>query len=126
MWRLWLGIFILIAFLVLGMWISSSMDKVHLTVSGQLEEAAQLALSQQPEDAYRLAMEAKVLWEKNWNSSACVADHAPMDEIDGLFSQLEGYYRAQQPGDFSVCCSRLSMLVEAMSEAHSVTWWNLL
>ena len=126
MWRSWLGIFILVGFLVFGFWISCSMDQIHLTVSGQLEDAAQLALSQQPEDAYRLAMDAKALWEKNWNGSACVADHGPMDEIDGLFSQLEGYYRAAQPGDFAVCCSRLSMLVEAMSEAHSITWWNLL
>ena len=126
MWKLWFGISLLVALLVLGLWITDSMDRVHLTVSHQLTDAAELALSDREEEAYRLAMAAKANWEKHWNISACVADHGPMDEIDGLFSQLDGYYRAAQSGDFAVCCSRLSMLVEAMSEAHSITWWNLL
>ena len=126
MWKLWLGILILTTLLALGIWINRSMEEVHLTISDQLSDAAELALSDQPENAYRLAMEAKANWEKNWKLSACVADHGPMDEIDGLFSQLDGYYKAAQPGDFAVCCTRLSMLVEAMSEAHSITWWNLL
>jgi len=49
-----------------------------------------------------------------------------MDEIDSLFAQLEVFRQAGLWGDFSACCRRLSRLIEAMAEAHSLTWWNLL
>ena len=126
MGRLWLGIGILVLFLVLGLWISHCMDSVHLSIANTLETAAEQALSGDLDAAAQTAQTAKVSWEKHWHGSAVVADHAPMDEIDGLLAQLECYSRADQPGDFAACCTRLALLVEAMSEAHSLTWWNLL
>ena len=126
MGRLWLGIGLLALFLVLGLWIGHTMDAVHLSIADTLEIAADQALSGDMEAAMETADEAKASWEKHWHGSATVADHAPMDEIDGLIAQLECYNRADQPGDFAACCARLSLLVRAMSEAHSLTWWNLL
>ena len=126
MGRLWLGIGILVLFLVLGLWISYSMDSVHITIAQTLETAAEQALSGDLATAANTAQKAKASWEEHWHSSAVVADHAPMDEIDGLLAQLDCFSRANQPGDFAACCTRLALLVEAMSEAHSLTWWNLL
>ena len=126
MGRLWLGIGILVLFLVLGLWISSAMDSVHVAIAHTLETAAEQALSGDLATATQTAATAKISWESHWHSSATVADHAPMDEIDGLMAQLECYSRANQPGDFAACCARLALLVEAMSEAHSLTWWNFL
>lgn len=126
MGRLWLGIGILVLFLVLGLWISCCMDSVHLNIANTLETAAEQALSGDLATAAKTAETAKIAWESHWHSSAAVADHAPMDEIDGLLAQLECYSRANQPGDFAACCTRLQLLVEAMSEAHRLTWWNLL
>ena len=126
MGRLWLGIGILVFFLVLGLWISNAMDGVHLTIADTLETAAEQALTGDLPTALETAQQAKTAWEKHWHGSASVADHSPMDEIDGLMAQLEPYARANQPGDFAACCKRLVLLVEAMTEAHSLTWWNLL
>lgn len=126
MGRLWLGIGLLVLFLVLGLWISYAMENVHMGIADSLETAAEQALSGDLPAAMETAKKAKTSWEKHWHGSAAVADHAPMDEIDGLLAQLECYGKAEQPGDFAACCARLSLLIQAMSEAHSLTWWNLL
>ena len=122
MGRTALGIGILVALLLLGLFAWSAMDRVHLPIAALLQKAA----AQPLEEGWGTAREAKALWEKYWRFSAILADHAPMDEIDGLFAQLEAFRAAGLSGDFSACCLRLSMLIEAMSEVHSLTWWNLL
>ena len=45
MGRFWLGIGILVVFLVLGLGISSAMDDVHLAIADTLDAAAEQALS---------------------------------------------------------------------------------
>ena len=126
MGRFWLGIGLLALFLVLGFWISAAMDQVHLDISDTLELAAQQALDGDLDAGKETAQQAKKQWDKHWHGSAAVSDHAPMDEIDGLLAQLECYSRAGQTGEFAACCTRVSLLVRAMSEAHSFAWWNLL
>ena len=126
MGRFGLGIGLLVLFLVLGFWISAAMDSVHSDISDALELAAQQALDGDMDAGMETAQQAQAQWEKYWHRSAAVADHAPMDEIDGLLAQLECYNRAGQPGEFAACCTRVSLLVRAMSEAHSLVWWNLL
>ena len=126
MGRFWLGIGLLVLFLVLGIWISVAMEAVHSDISDKLAFAAQLALDGDIDAGVETAQQAKKQWDKHWRGSAAVSDHAPMDEIDGLLAQLECYSRTRQPGDFAACCTRVSLLVRAMSEAHSLVWWNLL
>ena len=117
-----LGIGILVALLLLGSFAAIAMDRIHLPIATLLQQAADQPL----EEGILTAQKAKVMWEKYWQFSATLADHSPMDEIDGLFAQLEAYQKAGLSGDFSACCLRLSMLVEAVAEAHRFTWWNLL
>ena len=126
MYRGWLGAGLLALFLALGAVTMELMDRAHLPTGDLLEQAAESALAGDFTQGVNLGMEAKNRWKRQWQATATVADHAPMDEIDGLFAQLAVYHRAAQPGDFAACCTRLSMLVAAMSEAHSLTWWNLL
>lgn len=117
-----LGIGILLGLLILGLLSGMAMDRIHAPITALLQQAA----DQDFNEAITTAQKAKTLWEKYWQFSATLADHSPMDEIDGLFAQLEAYEKAGLQGDFSACCLRLSMLVEAMAEAHRLTWWNLL
>ena len=124
--RFLLGAGILLALLVLGLWISFSMTQQHQAISHTLEEAAQQALSGDPDSGHALARQAHQSWDSHWRSTASVADHAPMDEIDGLFSQLEVYAQTGQTSAFAANCSRLAKLIDAVGEAHSLTWWNLL
>lgn len=124
--KLWLGVGILLLFLTLGLWTNHAMDDIHMDIANTLDIAAEEALSGNLTAGQEIAAKAKASWDTHWHSSAAVADHAPMDEIDGLLAQLECYGRANQSEDFAACCARLSLLVRAMCEAHALTWWNLL
>ena len=124
--RFWIGVGLLLAFLGLGLWVSKAMDDVHVPVMQLLEQASDAALEGDLETGASLADRAHAEWERHWRGTAAVADHAPMDEIDGLFALVLRYARAGSVADFVAGCGRLSKLVEAIGEAHSPKWWNLL
>lgn len=126
MGRFWLGIGILAAFLGLSLYVAAAADETNQQISGILEQAAQDALAGDLDKAVTLAQQAQTQWQKNWHSTAAVADHAPMDEIDGIFNQTFAFAAAGSAQDFAACCARLSGLVAAVGEAHSLSWWNLL
>ena len=121
-----LGILILAIFLVLGLGIAWGMDTMHLDVADDLSLASRQVISGNWEEGVTLAKRAKGEWEKNWQKTACVADHAPMDEIDGLFAQLQAFEKPEEAVHYSATCAELSKLVEAMADAHRFSWWNLL
>ncbi len=124
--RFVLGVVILAVFLALGLGVAWEMDGMHLDVSDNLSLAARQVISGQWETGVSLAKKAKADWEKNWQKTACVADHAPMDEIDGLFAQLQAFENPEEAVHYASVCAQLSTLVEAMAEAHQFSWWNLL
>lgn len=124
--RFWVGVALLGIFLGFGLWVAETMDSVHMPIAQKLEQAAQDALDGDMGSGVARADEAYKEWERCWRGTAAVADHAPMDEIDGLFAQVQSYARAGNGADFAACCSRLSKLVEAIGEAHDPGWWNLL
>ena len=86
------------------------------------EEAARTGTR---EEALELTRKAERLWKKGWHRVAVIADHTAMDEIDGLFAQMEHYAR-EGSGLFGAGCARVRELVSAISDGHRLTWWNLL
>lgn len=124
--RFWLGIGLLVLFLVLGLWIGNTTNNANQTVAQTLDQAAAQTLQGDPETGVALAKQAHSQWDDSWHGTASVADHAPMDEIDGLFAQLEMYGETKQYADFAAYCARLAKLVTAVGEAHVLNWWNLL
>lgn len=124
--HLYLGMVILLVFLILGILVAVFMDAACDPISMQLEDASREALSGNLEKGILLAAEAKSRWNEAWQKMATVADHTPIDEIEGLFAEMEVYAQARENVHFSACCAQLSELMEAMAEAHSLTWWNLL
>lgn len=126
MGRFWLGIGLLVGLLALGLWVSTAMNGLHSPISQTLETAAQRCLAGDTEGGVSLSRQAQHSWQTHWRCTASVADHTPMEEIDGLFAQTEAYAKAGQWADFASHCARLAKLVEAVGEAHSLNWWNLL
>ncbi len=126
MGRFWLGVGILAVFLGLGLYVGAAAEGTNQEISGILEEAAGQALEGDLEGGLVLARQANSLWQSNWHSTAAVADHAPMDEIDGIFNQAFAFGKGGKAQEFAACCARLSGLVAAVGEAHSFSWWNLL
>lgn len=124
--RFMLGVVILAIFLMLGLGVAWGMDEMHLDVSDHLSLAARQVISGDWEAGVSLAKQAKEDWEKNWQKTACVADHAPMDEIDSLFAELQAFEKPEEAVHYAATCAQLSVLVEAMADAHRLSWWNLL
>lgn len=124
--RCWFGGALLLVLLLGGLLVTGGMTRTHEAIAGELKQAARAA----EEENWQLSAEkirsAGDKWEKKWRFSAAFADHEPMEEIDGLFAQLEVYQHMQDPEALAAVCAQLSRLVEAIGEAHALNWWNLL
>ena len=123
--RGWLGLGILLVFLALGLWSSRTVERIYTPLTRQLEEASAVALSGDLERGMHLAQAARDTWHAYWRKTAALSNHAPMDEIDALFSRTVIFAQAGNRTDFAAHCAQLSALVEACAEAHRLTWWNL-
>lgn len=124
--RGWLGLGILVFFLVLGLTVGSWMDRCHASTGQWLEEAAEKTLSGDWEAGTALAEDAKQKWQQQWRYTAIVADHTPMEEIDALFAEMEVYSRCQEMPHFVACCKELAQQITAVAQAHTFSWWNIL
>lgn len=124
--RFYLGSGILLVFMILGIVVALSMDAACDPIARQLGDASREALFGDLEKGILLATEAKTNWSASWQGMATVADHTPIDEIEGLFAEMEVYAQARDSVHFGACCAQLSQLMEAMADAHAFSWWNLL
>ena len=105
---------------------SWGMQEAVRPVTQQLQQAAEAAHSGETARAILLAQQAGDLWNDRWGVMALVADHEPMDEIDGLFAQIVFFAHARDGQQLGACCARVAELVEAMAEAHALSWRNVL
>ncbi len=121
-----IGLWLLIALLLIGVLSSFSMVRISRPIGEMMAQAAAAALREDWEYAEALAGHARARWKKYWNFCAAFADHAPMENINGLFAQLEVYAQSRDPQNFAAVCAQLSEDTLAIGEAHSLTWWNLL
>lgn len=124
--QFWIGIGLLAVLLGLGIGAAWGMETVYSPVSGHLERASLAVMEENWAQAERCCHQAKKEWEQAWGLTAALANHTPMEEIDSLFSQMEVYVRCRDRAEFSACCASLSRLIRAMSDAHSLAWWNFL
>ena len=120
--RFWYGLGILAIFFGLGLWAAMGMEKMHVPVTEHLEQAAQTALSGDVTGGAAQAEQAEKVWQKCRSLTAAMADHAPMEEIDSLFAQVQLYAQAGSGVDFAAYCRRIARLVEAVAEAHGLNW----
>ena len=123
MGRFWIGVGLMVLLLGIGLYSAYAVDASHEPIAQALEQAAETQDSRQAE---ALLQQAKKAWEHHWHGTAVLADHGPMDEIDSLFAQAQAYANAEQMGDFSAFCLRLSQLIRATADQHQPTWWNFL
>ena len=124
--RLWIGIGLLAAIIILGFWTSCRMEDIHTSISSDLRRAAQAAQSEQWDTADRLGQATQAQWQESWDFSAILADHTLLDEIDGLFAQAEVYRKNRDAVRYAAFCARLSTAIDALQEAHRLSWRNLL
>ncbi len=123
--RLWIGIGVLLVLLVLGIGAAALMETVPGALAQDMDRAAQEAAVQW-ESAKALAQSARARWEQWEHTVASLTDHAPLEELQGLFRELSVSQLWEDRGYFATVCARISALAEALSQSHSLHWWNLL
>ena len=124
--RLYIGIGLLLFFLIAGILLTFCFCRIHAPLAETMEEASRQALNGNWENAISLAQSARERWETYRNFTAAVADHEPLEEMDMLFSQLDIYAKLRLSVEFADICTRLSQMAAAMEESQAFTWWTLL
>lgn len=124
--RMWIGIILLGTLLLFGIFLWCFLGRIFDNISRDMEQAAAAIAQQDWDTAFSLTHRAQQSWEKYQKFTASFTDHAPLEQMDALFSQLAIYARASLWTDYAAECSRISCVAEAIREAHILTWWNLL
>lgn len=124
--RLILGILILAILLALGIIVSAVFCMIHEPTAQLLEDASKASLTENWKQATALTDQARQRWQDHWHFTATFADHAPMEEIDSLFAQLEVFAAEKNNQQFPALCARLSELTQAIADIHAFRWWTLL
>lgn len=120
------GVGILAVVLAAGIAAMLFMGHVHGDICDDLEDAADLAAESRVEEAAECIQNAKENWEDHRHLVASLAEHTDMDEIDGLFRQLETYQEILDANACAAICAELVFRVEALGESHDINWWNIL
>lgn len=123
--RFWLGVGLLLLLLGISITTSLYLDNIHGQITDILNQAGDAAISGDLDTATAFVMQAQQIWQKHWHLTALVIDHGPVDEIDGMFAQIEAYGQAGEMPEFAACCAGTARMVQAVGESHSLTWWNL-
>ena len=122
--RIWFGAALLAALLVLGIFSAALMEDTHLTQAARLERAAELAAAGTWQGAEAAFTEAKNGWDKRSALIAGLSDHGPMDQIEGMFAQLEVFLQTRDTGAFCGSCRYLTKQLEALGKSHSLNLQN--
>lgn len=120
------GLWLLIGLLIVGIVCTWAIIRCNEPIVQMVRQAGDAALREDWETAETRMKEAKDLWERQFPFCAALADHEPMEVINGLFAQLEVYAKSRDPQNFAAVCAQLSQDTKAMGEAHGLNWWNLL
>lgn len=120
--RSWIGFGILLLLLALCLAVGCWLDRLQEPLTRELAQAAVFARQEAWPQATALAENAQSSWTRYRGRVACVADHTPMEEIDELFAQLSCYHGDKE--EYAAICASLSQRIQAVADAHCLTWWS--
>lgn len=120
-----IGLVLLAILLGTGLYTSWDMGRTHADISRKLEDAAWFALAEDWEKARTAAAAAESGWDTHRNLSLLLADHAPMEEIDSLFARIGICSASRSSTEFGLLCAEAARKVQAMGDAHRLSWQNL-
>lgn len=119
------GLGLLVILLLGGLLSSWDMSRRHGEIARTLEACTWQALSGQWENARNTAETAEQAWQQGRGRRAAVSDHTPLEEIDSLFAELGAYAAAGDRTGFARTCAALSRHMDALGDAHRVSWQNI-
>ena len=124
--RFWIGVVLLIVLLSAGLVLSSTLTENQQQVQALVDEAKSLAHQGDMAAAEQTAQNAYALWQSRCHLLAAIADHEPLDAAEADFQSLLAFAKEMDAEEFSAGCARLAAGIEAIAQAHELTWWNIL
>ena len=124
--RMWIGVGLLAAVLIVGIWTMGQLEQIHQNAAKDLENAAENALEGDWNMALALAARAEKNWGKKRTLTAALSDHAPMENAESLFAQLKISAKLRNEESFATLCSCLASQLKALGESQSFNLRNLL
>jgi len=117
----------LLAVLLLGsLPVTRNMTDGMEQVSNSLTAAANNALVGNWEVVESLTESASSRWEENRSFTTAFADHSPLEDIEADLAQLKIYLRARDQEAYAATAARLAKKMEAVGQAHTLSWQNIL
>ena len=124
--RSWIGFFLLLVLLGIGILATWGMAEIHEPISEELEQAAEAGAANNWRKAAFHTAKARKDWKKWQLLRSALTDHDPMEEIDALFSALETYGSQRETVAFSALAREMAEKIEAIGDAHGLVWKNIL
>ena len=125
MTRLWIGAGLLLALLLGGLGLRLGIVPFQESVAKKLDTAATLAVDGSWKMAQNTAFAARDRWRRHKNGIAAVTDHEPMEEMEGLFQELN-FLDSDRAVDFACICVQLAEISRAIGETQRLKWWGVL
>lgn len=124
--RFWLGLGILAALLILGLWVEHSGEKLHKPVVDALKKAQSAAAAEDWEQTDKLIKQAQDHWHSAMDIRAAVCDHDYLEEINTGLAALKVWRDAKDPAATAALCAELINRIEALEEAQRLSLRNVL
>ena len=123
--RIWFGAAMLAVLLVLGFSCGTFMERTHAAQSKDLTRAAELALEENWAGAENFVSAVRREWNQKRPFIAALSEHEPIDQAEGLFSQLEAFAKTKDVASYSSTCLLLARILESLGQSHRLNLQNL-
>ena len=124
--RFWLGLGILTALLILGLWAQSFSEKLHKPVVDALKKAQSAAAAEDWEQTEKQIQQARDHWHSAMDIRSAVCDHDYLEEINTGFAALKVWRDAKDPTATAALCAELINRINALEEAQRLSLRNVL
>lgn len=124
--RCYFGAALLFVLLLTGLGTTWAISRCQMPVTTALNAASHAARQREPEQLEHFVRDAENQWLRWRKFSAALVDHAPIEAVDSLFAQISPLIQAEEWDTVAALCAQLSSQVEAIVDAHRLSWWNLL
>ena len=118
--RVVIGVALLAALLAASLFSAWQMGNIQQPIADRMEEASRQSLRGESAAAAETAARAESAWHSSRVFTAALADHQPMEDIEGLFARLHAY-ETEDRSEYAALCAEIARRIRAVAEAQELS-----
>lgn len=118
--RVVIGVALLAALLAASLFSAWQMGNIQQPIADRMEEASLQSLRGETDAAAETAARAEAAWHSSRVFTAALADHQPMEDIEGLFARLRAY-ESEDKSEYAALCAEIARRIRAVAEAQELS-----